>query len=194
MKPTAGDIVLIAGKGHEKVQVTSTGTVPFDDIEEATKALAGRRLRNGTGAGGKVMKLTLARAAEFMPATGEFAPEAVASGYSIDSRTLQPGDLFFAVRGERLDGHDYVEAALAKGAVAAVVEKQQAERFPSKSQLLVVERLSVGAAATGSSRPPSVGQAADRRDRLGWQDHDQGNHCARAGDAASRAEVAGQSQ
>lgn len=35
----AGDIVLIAGKGHEKVQVTSAGTVPFDDIEEATKAL-----------------------------------------------------------------------------------------------------------------------------------------------------------
>ena len=34
-----GDIVLIAGKGHEKVQVTSTGSVPFDDIEEARKAL-----------------------------------------------------------------------------------------------------------------------------------------------------------
>ncbi len=34
-----GDIVLIAGKGHEKVQVTSTGTTPFDDIEEARKAL-----------------------------------------------------------------------------------------------------------------------------------------------------------
>ena len=34
-----GDVVLIAGKGHEKVQVTSTGSVPFDDIEEATKAL-----------------------------------------------------------------------------------------------------------------------------------------------------------
>ena len=37
------------------------------------------------------------------------------AGYSIDSRTLQPGELFFAVRGERLDGHDYVEAALAQG-------------------------------------------------------------------------------
>jgi len=35
----SGDIVLIAGKGHEKVQVTKAGTVPFDDIEEATKAL-----------------------------------------------------------------------------------------------------------------------------------------------------------
>jgi UDP-N-acetylmuramoyl-L-alanyl-D-glutamate--2,6-diaminopimelate ligase len=35
----SGDIVLIAGKGHEKVQVTSAGTVPFDDIEEAVNAL-----------------------------------------------------------------------------------------------------------------------------------------------------------
>ena len=68
------------------------------------------------------MKLTLSRAAEFMPATGEFDSRSSRHGYSIDSRTLQPGDLFFAVRGERLDGHDYVEAALAKGAVAAVVE------------------------------------------------------------------------
>jgi UDP-N-acetylmuramoyl-L-alanyl-D-glutamate--2,6-diaminopimelate ligase len=35
----SGDIVLIAGKGHEKVQVTQSGTVPFDDIEEARHAL-----------------------------------------------------------------------------------------------------------------------------------------------------------
>jgi len=84
------------------------------------------------------MKLTLSRAAEFMPATGDFDPAAVAGGYSIDSRTLQPGDLFFAVRGERLDGHDYVEAALAKGAVAAVVENRHLGRFAAQSQLLVV--------------------------------------------------------
>ena len=45
----------------------------------------------------------------------------VATGYSIDSRTLHPGDLFFAVRGERFDGHDFVEAALERGACAAVV-------------------------------------------------------------------------
>jgi len=35
----AGDILLIAGKGHEKHQVTSEGTVPFDDVEVARKAL-----------------------------------------------------------------------------------------------------------------------------------------------------------
>ncbi len=34
-----GDMVLIAGKGHEKVQVTSAGAIPFDDIDEARKAL-----------------------------------------------------------------------------------------------------------------------------------------------------------
>ena len=35
----SGDIVLIAGKGHEKHQVTGQGTVPFDDVEVAQKAL-----------------------------------------------------------------------------------------------------------------------------------------------------------
>ena len=42
----------------------------------------------------------------------------MATGYSIDSRTVAPGELFFAVRGERLDGHDYVAAAFERGAVA----------------------------------------------------------------------------
>jgi UDP-N-acetylmuramoyl-tripeptide--D-alanyl-D-alanine ligase len=85
------------------------------------------------------MRLTLSRAAEFMPATGEFNREAVAAGYSIDSRTLQPGELFFAVKGERLDGHEYVEFAILKGAVAAVVERKQQGRFLDKSKLLIVE-------------------------------------------------------
>ena len=85
------------------------------------------------------MKLSLSRAAEFMQATGEFSPDSVASGYSIDSRTLLPGNLFFAVRGERLDGHDFVEAALAKGAVGAVISQDQTARFTQKNQILKVE-------------------------------------------------------
>ena len=47
----------------------------------------------------------------------------VATGYSIDSRTVAPGELFFAVRGERLDGHDFISAAMERGAVAAVVSR-----------------------------------------------------------------------
>ncbi|HYK90996.1 MAG TPA: UDP-N-acetylmuramoyl-tripeptide--D-alanyl-D-alanine ligase [Acidobacteriota bacterium] len=44
------------------------------------------------------------------------------SGVSIDTRTIHPGDLFFAIRGERDDGHQYVRQALAKGALGAVVD------------------------------------------------------------------------
>jgi UDP-N-acetylmuramoyl-tripeptide--D-alanyl-D-alanine ligase len=70
------------------------------------------------------MKLTLGQIADWMHAEGDFADDAVAQGYSIDSRTIAAGELFFAVKGERLDGHDYVEAALANGALAAVVSQR----------------------------------------------------------------------
>ncbi len=85
------------------------------------------------------MKLPLSRVAEFLSATGEFDHRAIAEGYSIDSRTLRPGDLFFAVKGERLDGHDFVEQALARGAAAAVVRKDQLARYSVKTRLLAVE-------------------------------------------------------
>ncbi len=84
------------------------------------------------------MKLTLHRVAEFLSATGEFDGNAMAAGYSIDSRTIQPGELFFAVKGERLDGHDYVEGALEAGAVAAVVSKEQLPRYAARVNLLAV--------------------------------------------------------
>ncbi len=47
----------------------------------------------------------------------------IASGLSIDSRDLEAGDLFVAIKGPRHDGHDFVDAALEKGAVAAIVER-----------------------------------------------------------------------
>jgi UDP-N-acetylmuramoyl-tripeptide--D-alanyl-D-alanine ligase len=85
------------------------------------------------------MKLTLARVAEFVSAVGGFDPEHLAQGYSIDSRSVRAGQLFFAVKGERLDGHDFVELALRNGAIAAVVRKDQSSRYPQETQLLAVE-------------------------------------------------------
>jgi len=85
------------------------------------------------------MKLTLGRIAELVGAIGEFDLNAEVVGYSIDSRTVGRGDLFFAVKGERLDGHDFVEAALAAGASAAVVRRDQLARYPVKSRLLAVD-------------------------------------------------------
>jgi UDP-N-acetylmuramoyl-tripeptide--D-alanyl-D-alanine ligase len=70
------------------------------------------------------MKLKLGQVADWIHADGEFDTAAEAVGYGIDSRTIGGGELFFAVRGERLDGHDFVQTALANGAVAAVVSNR----------------------------------------------------------------------
>jgi UDP-N-acetylmuramoyl-tripeptide--D-alanyl-D-alanine ligase len=85
------------------------------------------------------MKLPLSKIADFISAHGDFPHEEIALGYSIDSRTVGPGELFFAVKGERLDGHDFVGAALARGAVAAVARKDQLHRFPGNMKLLPVD-------------------------------------------------------
>ena len=45
------------------------------------------------------------------------------SGVEIDSRDVMAGDLFFALKGEAMDGHRFIDAAFAKGAVAAVVDR-----------------------------------------------------------------------
>jgi len=82
------------------------------------------------------MKLTLAEAAMGAgavleaPASVTHAGALVAEGYSIDSRTVNAGELFFAVRGERLDGHDFIEAALKRGAIAAVVSRARVATLP----------------------------------------------------------------
>jgi UDP-N-acetylmuramoyl-tripeptide--D-alanyl-D-alanine ligase len=75
------------------------------------------------------MKLSLEQVAEWTGAQLAMphgAAPVEATGYSIDTRTLTPGDLFFAIRGERFDAHDFVADALSKGACAAVVASAKA--------------------------------------------------------------------
>lgn len=67
------------------------------------------------------MTLTVGQVADWIHAEGDFDVLTSVEGYSIDSRTVAAGDLFFAVQGERFDGHDFVEAALQAGAAAVVV-------------------------------------------------------------------------
>lgn len=77
------------------------------------------------------MELSLAEiqqatGAEWLDGFGNIA--AHAQGWSIDTRTLAPGDVFFAIRGDRFDGHAFTKAAFARGAVAAVVSEPSEER------------------------------------------------------------------
>jgi len=94
------------------------------------------------------MKLSLSRIAEITGSQADkFDPNAIAIGYSIDSRTIRRGELFFAVKGEKMDGHDFVAQAIEKGAVGAVVgrerlssaEWQARTTAAQQSKLIVVE-------------------------------------------------------
>jgi UDP-N-acetylmuramoyl-tripeptide--D-alanyl-D-alanine ligase len=94
------------------------------------------------------MQLTLAEAAVGAnavleaPASWANAGTLTVRGYSIDSRTIAPGELFFAVRGERFDGHDFVAAALERGALAAVVSRARVTALPDAAlgaPLLIAE-------------------------------------------------------
>src|SRR6202034_590497 len=65
-------------------------------------------------------------------------PEGV-TGLSIDSRTITPGEAYFAIKGDIHDGHAFVAAALKAGAALAVVEAAQRDKFAPDAPLLVVD-------------------------------------------------------
>lgn len=70
------------------------------------------------------LPLALWTAAEIAAATGGIAShDFEASGVEMDSRDVKPGDVFVALKGEAMDGHRFVEAAFAMGAVAAIVDR-----------------------------------------------------------------------
>jgi UDP-N-acetylmuramoyl-tripeptide--D-alanyl-D-alanine ligase len=62
------------------------------------------------------------------------------NGISIDSRTLEPGDAYFAIRGDRFDGHDFVRPALSRGASLAVVGQNRLVALGTvKGPMIVVD-------------------------------------------------------
>ncbi len=64
---------------------------------------------------------------------------AAVHGLSIDSRTIAPGDAYFAIKGDVHDGHAFVEVALKAGAALAVVSRDKRDQFAADAPLLVVE-------------------------------------------------------
>ena len=72
-----------------------------------------------------------------------------ATGVSIDSRTLAPGDLFIALRGPNHDGHDFVGAAFERGAAAAIVDREIP--YLTTPPLLQVADTLIGLASLGAA-------------------------------------------
>ncbi len=125
-----GDVVLIAGKGHETGQIVGDTVLPFSDHEVARGAIA------GASGQGEVLWAwdELVAAAQGEP-DGE--PQGGINGISIDSRSVGAGDLFVALKDKR-DGHEFVSAAFNSGAAAALVCRDY-QRRPGDGALLRVE-------------------------------------------------------
>lgn len=117
-----GDVFLVAGKGHETGQTVGDQVLPFSDHDAIREALPQ----------GPAEISALWPAEEFLKALGGrvigTVPAAI-NGVSIDSRTVEPGDAFFAIQGDRFDGHDFVPDALRKGAAVAVVSEARLALF-----------------------------------------------------------------
>jgi UDP-N-acetylmuramoyl-tripeptide--D-alanyl-D-alanine ligase len=90
--------------------------------------------------------MTLAHAATVLG--GELrGTDARFAGVCTDSRTLQTGDLFVALRGERYDGHDFVDKAAAAGAAAALIDRGHARSVPLPAVAVDDTTVALGALA-----------------------------------------------
>ncbi|MDZ4368818.1 MAG: UDP-N-acetylmuramoylalanyl-D-glutamyl-2,6-diaminopimelate--D-alanyl-D-alanine ligase [Afipia sp.] len=100
---------------------------------------------------------TGAAMAEVMRAATRGALPNDVTGISIDSRTLTPGEAYFAIKGDVHDGHDFVEAALNNGAALAVVAKTHADKFAADARLLVVDDVLAGLVDLGRASRARLG-------------------------------------
>lgn len=125
----SGDILVLAGKGHETGQLIQGVSYAFSDLVEAQLAI----LRQN--------EVPLWTARDLSLALSKCIPEtADCFGVSIDTRTIKTGDLFIALKGEHLDGHDYVKTAVEKGASLCITD-HLIQAVPAKKQVVVENTL-----------------------------------------------------
>ena len=138
------DIVLIAGKGHETYQIIGTQNKPFDDRAMAIDALSSKPVKHAR----KVSRSDpncdhpLSQAQPFAWNTAEIlsATDGVSvtgdesrsfKGISIDSRRINPHDLFIAINGFTHDGHTFVSDVIAQGIRGVLIDKSRFAAFPT---------------------------------------------------------------
>lgn len=147
----AEDIVLIAGKGHEFYQEIEGVKHPFSDLVEARNAQWKKVPLNDT-----LMSCQLL--SKLLPGSKYLGSDVSFTSVSSDTREVKEGGLFFALKGERFDGHNFVMQAMRAGAAALVVDHEVYCPLP---QIVVKDvKLALGASAAYWRRHRSMPIAA----------------------------------
>src|SRR5918997_3811385 len=102
-----------------------------------------RRSRGACGARGAPRMMRLSEAAALLNARTA-GGDVTFTRVSTDTRSLENGDLFVALRGERFDGHAFVAQAQAAGAVAAMVDESGGAQWPLPALIVDDTRLALG--------------------------------------------------
>ncbi|MCD4754224.1 MAG: UDP-N-acetylmuramoyl-L-alanyl-D-glutamate--2,6-diaminopimelate ligase [Deltaproteobacteria bacterium] len=138
-KARPGACLLVAGKGHETYQIIGNERLAFDDREILKEAFGAERKVQGSGfkvqgsrnkrqgsqlesledRGFRLKVSQVARAVGARVLSGD--PDTAIHGISTDSRSVRRGNIFWALSGDRFNGHDFVLDAIKKGAIGAVV-------------------------------------------------------------------------
>lgn len=86
-----------------------------------------------------MLDLTIQNLAKFLGGRYQGATNIIPKGVAIDSRKVKDGDLFFALKGENTDGHDFIDTAFANGAIGAVISNLNLVTNIQDKNLLICE-------------------------------------------------------
>tara|TARA_B100001057_G_scaffold364647_1_gene367552 strand:+ start:2947 stop:5799 length:2853 start_codon:yes stop_codon:yes gene_type:complete len=132
MKLDSGEILLIAGKGHEKTQNYGRKKIFFSDKEVILKSI---KYKNKFLS--KNLKLNIIKE----KSKSKISNKLVINKISINSKMIKKNDIFFAIKGKRMDGNRFVSEALKKKSSLAIVNKLDTNA-PLSKQLKVKDTLS----------------------------------------------------
>lgn len=145
------DVVLIAGKGHELYQEINGVKHPFSDVVEARNA---QRLKNPPAD----TLLNVKFLSNLLPGSHLYGSDVPFTNVCTDTRQVTEGSLFFALKGERFDGHNFVMQAMRAGAAAVVVDHEVYCPLP---QIVVKDvKLALGVTSGFWRRGKSLGLVA----------------------------------